>query len=148
MQCPVCNVDLRRTDLGEHGFVVLDVCEKCNGAWFDNTEVDRLDDSVWTNVEEHEFHVVAGDHPNANCPKCESALTSVSPPDEPDLIIDRCLACGGFWLDSGELDRMRNLASSVDSKLYEKITHISKPLDWSWIRWEVYLFRQRFGAGD
>lgn len=151
MQCPKCQVELKQTDLGEYGLVILDVCEKCKGAWFDKGELDRLDESVWTNVEEHEFHEVAGDHPTATCPKCEAALSPVSPADEFDLIIDRCLACGGFWLDAGELDRMITVAGDADSELLKQGVDITgeKPPEWSWIRWKVHLFKKcYFGDGN
>ncbi len=104
MQCPMCNVALRQTDLGEHGFVVLDTCEKCKGTWFDQGELNRLDESVWTNIEERAFHEVEGDHQSVACPKCSVPLTPLSPADAPELIVDRCSSCQGFWLDGGELE--------------------------------------------
>ena len=35
MLCPACKTELRQTDLGEFGLVVLDVCPECEGTWFD-----------------------------------------------------------------------------------------------------------------
>jgi len=138
MQCPVCKVALRQTDLGEHGFVLLDTCETCKGTWFDQGELNRLDESVWVNVEEHTFHEVEGDHKPVTCPKCSVPLTPLSPADAPDLIVDRCSSCDGFWLDSGELDRIIDMADDTRSKLLSKATVYQRPRDWSWLRWMVY----------
>ena len=141
MQCPVCNVALRQTDLGEHRFVVLDKCETCKGTWFDEGELDRLDESVWTNIEEHTFHEVEGDHQSVACPKCSVPLTPLSPTDAQDLIVDRCSSCNGFWLDGGELDRIVDIAGHVDAELLSKVTVYQRPADWSWLKWIVYKYK-------
>lgn len=141
MQCPKCNVPLRQTDPGEHGFVVLDTCEKCKGSWFDAGELNRLDDSVWTNVEEHAYHEVEGDHQSVACPKCDVPLTPLSPKDAEELIVDRCPSCDGFWLDAGELDRIADLASHIDAKLESEATVYRQPEDWSLLKWTIYQYK-------
>ncbi len=126
MQCPRCNVVLRQTHLREHGTMVLDTCETCNGAWFDQGELDRLDGSVWTNMEDHEFDGAEGDHPSVDCPKCSVPLTPLSPRGAQDLVVDRCSSCNGFWLDLGELDRIIDLAGAVDADFFNETTN-TKP---------------------
>jgi Zn-finger nucleic acid-binding protein len=89
--CPVCRgTRLRETRLGDYGKVILDVCPRCHGVWLEKGELDRLDGSPWTNVEEHEFHQADGDHKAADCPKCAVALTPLSPGDCPEVIVDSC----------------------------------------------------------
>jgi Zn-finger nucleic acid-binding protein len=144
MQCPVCNAELRQTDLGEYGLVVLDVCPQCQGIWFDKGELDRLDGSVWVNVEEHTFHEVEGDHKKATCPRCNVSLEPLSPHDVEDLIVDRCPSCEGFWLDKGELARIGDVADQVHAELAEKATPVQKPLNWSWIRWAAYNLKKYY----
>ncbi|HIK96366.1 MAG TPA: hypothetical protein EYG03_30865 [Planctomycetes bacterium] len=124
MLCPACHVDLRQTDLGEYGFIVLDVCPTCKGAWFDKGELDRLDDSIWVNVEEHAFHDAQGDHKSASCPKCEVPLKPLSPTDAQELIVDRCPSCDGYWLDNGELERMGGVAEKEHNEEFEKALHV------------------------
>lgn len=141
MQCPKCSVALRQTDLGEYGFVILDTCAKCKGAWFDQGELNRLDESVWTNMEEHTFHEVEGDHHAAVCPKCNVPLTPLSPADAQDLIVDRCSSCNGFWLDGGELDRIIDIANRVDAELERTSTVYQRPADWSLLKWMVYKYK-------
>lgn len=124
MLCPVCHTDLRTAKLRSDLTLELEVCPSCRGAWFDIGELTRLDGSVWADMERHPYHDVEGDHPDAMCPKCKEAmydgrpmdfkLEPLSPPDAPDLIVDRCPSCFGFWLDRGELKRIVELANRYD----------------------------------
>ena len=145
MKCPICeNVDLRATDFGEYGFVIIDICQNCQGSWFDKGELDRLDDSVWTNVEKVEWHNISPDHKNIKCPKCNINLEPLSPEDAKELIVDYCPSCQGFWLDKGELDRMREVSLKIDSETSKKMTKLQRPPDWSWLRWSIYCFNEYY----
>jgi len=50
------------------------------------------------------------------CARCESTML-VKRVLEARFVIDKCLQCGGVWLDAGELEKMRESAkdSSLDS---------------------------------
>ena len=143
MNCPICkNVDLKSSDFGEYGFIIVDICPNCQGAWFDKGEHGRLDESVWTDVEKVEFHKVSPDHKNAKCPKCLVDFEHLSPNDaKEEFIVDRCPSCEGFWLDKGELDKMKEVADIVDSETKENMVILRRPDDWSWLRWAIYLFK-------
>jgi Zn-finger nucleic acid-binding protein len=39
LACPVCDADMDRR---EHGGVMLDLCRKCEGVWFDNAELTAI----------------------------------------------------------------------------------------------------------
>lgn len=126
MKCPRCKAELRSTDLGEYGFVILDVCTECQGTWFDKGELDRLDDSVWTNVEELDFKPGAEGHEEIYCPKCnQEKLDLISPKDAAEVVVDRCPSCQGFWLDKDELDKMREAATQKDGETLERMTPLS-----------------------
>ena len=142
MKCPRCDVELKATDFGEVGFVVLDICPKCKGTWFDEGELDALDDSVATSAEELEFETVTDEHEPPPCPSCGEALMAVSPPDEPMLVIDRCTSCKGFWLDEGELEHVRDALLHSDSMDNKNGEVYVRPRDWSWARWAVYRFKK------
>ncbi len=142
MECPVCNTDLEKSDLGKYGFVILDVCPQCQGAWFDKGELDRLDEAIWVDIEKHAFHDVEGDHKQVSCPKCKVVLDPISPSDEHELIIDRCPSCEGFWLDRGELDRIVEMAADIRAQIDKRMTWYVKPPDWSSLRWLVHSFRE------
>ena len=143
-RCPSCGDALRRSDVGEYGSVALDVCPNCRGTWFDAGELDQLDGSVWANVEHQAFREVAPDHPRAACPRCEIPLEAVAPA-EVEVTVDRCPACHGFWLDAGELDRMRDLAARTDAKAVQPVGN-HKPAGWSELRWRMYLLQRHRGA--
>ena len=141
MQCPRCNLTLRR-DMEEFGIIVLDVCPRCEGFWFDYGEIDRPDEDVWANEDEIEFRRMGGDHECLSCPRCRVGMVSLSPIDAKDLVVDRCLLCEGFWLDSGELEKMQDVAGSPDQQGSLDETHDQKPSDWSHLRWIIYCIKK------
>ena len=112
MHCPKCNTDLEPTnvDLKEHGVVIIDICPDCGGSWCDKGELDQLDDSTRTNVEDIEFRAHGGSHQSLKCPSCGSNLEAVTPEDTDNVVLDRCPNCVGFWLDVGELEKMQDVA--------------------------------------
>ncbi len=136
MKCPVCQVALRETHLEEeYEFEALDVCPQCQGIWFDKGELDRLDGSMWVNIEHHGFLERQGDgHRQVKCPKCDVLLKPLSPSEEPDLIIDRCPSCEGFWLDSGELEHLRSVTDQVHTDLAKESIKGKKLGTWAQIR--------------
>lgn len=142
MKCPKCNVDLRTSAPGEFGFVTLDICPDCDGIWFDKGELDRIDDSVWVDIENDiTYREAEGGHKELSCPRCAHDLQPLSPLDMPALIIDRCSSCYGFWLDAGELEQMRDQVDHEHSKIWAEQPKWKKPNDWSWFRYAVYCFK-------
>jgi len=144
MKCSLCKVDLESSDLGEYGFVIIEVCPSCQGAWFDKGELDRLDESVWTDAEKLEFHDVETHHKKAKCPKCDVDLEPLSPKDAKEVIVDRCPSCQGFWLDNGELDRMREVTAEIDSEITKEMPILKRPSDWSYLRWSIFCFKEYY----
>lgn len=139
MKCPTCSTDLKQIDFLDRGFITLDTCQTCNGTWFDKGELDSFDESVWTDVEAIDFSPTSGDA--RNCPKCGTGMDPISPPDTPDLVIDRCVPCGGFWLDDGELEKMRDVAADIDAERLKNIRHYTKPGHMSRLSWIIYCFK-------
>ncbi|MBN2463184.1 MAG: zf-TFIIB domain-containing protein [Dehalococcoidia bacterium] len=41
-RCPICRKKLRKTTIGEHPSVLIDVCPQKHGLWFDSGEVAQL----------------------------------------------------------------------------------------------------------
>ena len=142
MKCPKCVSELKTSDFGEYGFVILDVCPECEGAWFDKGELDRLDDSVWINVEKIEFDKTSEAHIDLECPKCPEQLEPISPKDAKEIVVDRCSSCDGFWLDKGELDQMRDVTAEAHSVAEKDIIYFERPPDWSPLRWIIYMYKQ------
>ena len=116
MKCPKCQEALKqrgKSDTDEFGFVVVDVCPKCEGVWLDKGELGRLNHSLWVDIDEHEFRKVSEERRRIDCPRCDVTTRPVSPSSLKQLVIDHCPGCDGFWLDRGELKRLRDLADVI-----------------------------------
>jgi uncharacterized protein len=111
MKCPACTHELMEFVIGG---VTVDACEGgCAGIWFDAYELQRVDDQ----------HEVAGDtvlhlqkdprlvlNPNLKreCPRCANIKLKRQPFNaELRVEVDHCPNCGGYWLDAGELEKIR-----------------------------------------
>lgn len=111
MKCPACLHELTETQVGA---VVVDVCQDgCGGIWFDAFELQRVD----------EAHEPAGEHlvnvrrsarrvvepgRKRDCPRCAGIKLKrhfFSPRIRVE--VDHCPSCGGYWLDAGELEKIR-----------------------------------------
>lgn len=112
MKCTACGGMLQEINAGG---VLVDVCEGgCGGIWCDNREIKKLDqkhesagESLLDIPRDSSIRV---DHTEQRmCPKC---------PDQPmmrhfmsvkhEVEADECPACGGYWLDFGELGSIRD----------------------------------------
>lgn len=116
MICPACSQNLTETQVGA---VAVDVCHGgCGGIWFDLFELQRVD----------EQHESAGE-PLLNiprdpalqmdfarkrdCPRCEGIkLKRHFFSARRQVEVDHCPNCGGYWLDAGELEKIRAEKSS------------------------------------
>lgn len=97
------------------GNVTLDVCHGgCGGIWFDAFELQKVDEQEET-AGEHLLHIsrdknIVVDYARKReCPRCFgiklkrhffSAKRTVE--------VDQCPNCNGYWLDAGELEKIRN----------------------------------------
>lgn len=140
MKCPRCYIDLQSSDR-EYGFVIIDVCPGCHGAWFDKGDLDRLDGSVWTNVEQLDFEPADSRHAALHCPVCRGDMEPLSPHAAKELVVDRCPSCEGFWLDKDKLDKMQEIAAEEDSEILKKMVCLQRPPDCSWLRWTILCFK-------
>jgi len=142
MDCPHCTLPLRKIDLGrykgEYASVVVDICPECQGTWLDKGELDLRDESVWTDAEAVVFQSGQPNHSPLICPRCAVPLSSSHPKGHPDLILDRCPDCSGFWLDQGELEKIQDMAADLDSAKMKSMTRLQRPPGWSWLRWAVF----------
>jgi Zn-finger nucleic acid-binding protein len=116
MICPACGNRLTEMEAGD---VKVDVCAGgCGGTWFDNFELEKMD-------EPHESagealldvprdQTVRVDHEQRrSCPHCDDMVmmrhfVSV----KMEVVVDECPACGGHWVDFGELAKIRGQFSS------------------------------------
>lgn len=116
MICPACGNTLTEIDAGG---IKVDVCQHgCGGTWFDWFELQRVDEPTEEVAET--LMAVPRDHVaeasgerQFSCPRCDGQpmqrhYFSV----KREVEVDECPACGGFWLDAGELPAIRALFGS------------------------------------
>lgn len=120
MNCPACGNVLQEMTVGG---VVVDVCRGgCGGIWFDNYELNKFDEphesagEELLEIEQDESIII--DHTKKlKCPSCDDVVMmrhffSV----KKDVEVDECPGCGGFWLDAGELGKIRSLFNTEEER--------------------------------
>ncbi len=111
MNCPACENEM--TQKSVQG-VVLDVCiGGCGGIWFDNLELKKVDEeheAIGQDLLEVDYdpEVVVDGSLRRDCPHCDGIVmmrhfSSI----KREVEVDECPSCGGFFLDRGELNSLR-----------------------------------------
>ena len=111
MKCPACFNELTPLPVGS---VTVDVCQGgCGGIWFDAFELQRIDRedetaTQWLMNVERDLHVQVDPYRKRECPRCTGVkLMRHFHSPKRRVEVDECPGCGGFWLDAGELARIR-----------------------------------------
>jgi uncharacterized protein len=110
IKCPACFNALTSLQVGA---VNVDVCRGCGGIWFDAFELQRVDEEHetagdWLLEIEREQRIQVDTQRKRECPRCEGVKLKrrfYSPRRQVE--IDECPGCGGYWLDAGELEKIR-----------------------------------------
>ncbi len=107
MKCSNCGEEMAHyTIVSKNASISYDVCKTCGSLWLDGGELDTMAYQIDGSIEysSKTQAEVAGTE-KMKCPRCEeSELEKVFFLGCSDILLDRCAQCGGFWLDSGELD--------------------------------------------
>ena len=119
MECPACSNSLKEVTVGD---VTVDVCEGgCGGIWFDNFELKKFDEQHESagqellDIERDESIVV--DHTKRlKCPKCGIIMMRHFFSVKRKVEVNECPGCAGFWLDTGELSRIRSLFNTEEER--------------------------------
>ena len=93
----------------------MDACQDgCGGIWFDAFELEKMDqpDEAANGLLEGmrvDAEIVPDFAKAIDCPRCEKQkLMRQQYPGNAEVVIDKCQACGGIWLDFGELFLIRS----------------------------------------
>lgn len=119
MICPACGREL--VAVSAEGLVV-DACRGgCGGIWFDNFELDKVDEAherLGAALIGIEFDpTVKPLDLQRSCPKCaDIALMKHKFSPEKSVLVDECPKCGGFWLDGGELAQIRRQSPTAEDR--------------------------------
>ncbi len=104
MRCPHCADDsLREKPIRDEG-VRLDVCDRCQGVWYDGGELQRL-----MTVAAGELHVLDASAPSERlCPRCLRRMFVFNFP-RTVVTVDMCGHCRGLWLDASESKEIKTV---------------------------------------
>lgn len=116
MKCPRTGEPLVPVKVGG---ITVDVSQGCGGVFFDNFELAKFDEAHEVRGEVLVGHLeqfnrsLLDDQQRLKCPKCvDAAMLRRYYSPKRQIEIDECVACGGVWLDPGELARLRELFPS------------------------------------
>jgi Zn-finger nucleic acid-binding protein len=111
MKCPACFNQLTELQVGT---LTVDACQDgCGGIWFDNFELQQVDDETETAGEQlmevrRDPKVVVDFARKRACPRCADVkLQRHFFSAKRNVEVDQCPNCGGYWLDAGELAAIR-----------------------------------------
>ena len=105
IECPRCWVEMNKEEVEVLGpNVIIDVCPKCQGIWFDNNELKKVLGSRQL-ANYLTKHIGTQSKSKLVCPRCGWLMDFEY---AEDVEIDVCLKCNGAWLDIGELEKLKD----------------------------------------
>src|SRR5207253_6203211 len=120
MKCPACFNQLTQLQVGN---VAVDACQDgCGGIWFDNFELQRVDEQSEAAGERlleirRDPGVVVDAKRKRDCPRCpDMKLQRHFFSAKRKVEVDQCPNCGGYWLDAGELAQIRAERAGTDAE--------------------------------
>lgn len=136
MQCPKCHQSLQGVDYeGVH----IEVCPHCQGHWLDSTELKNILHARQHRFTEQECIAAANATKitgvklkdldrHLTCPKCGGTTHPINYGDDTGIIIDKCAACSGMWLDHGELIKIEEIVEGWDDELPDDLAKYGSKL--------------------
>ena len=95
----------------------VDACPKCKGVFLDRGELQKIEE-----VHEHDYEEIMSRFPDLvasaferarqraegepSCPKCGSEMETREYAYCSLVMINKCVKCGGIWLDAGEVEAL------------------------------------------
>lgn len=110
--CPACRKALRTVVVCE---TELEACvDGCGGIWFDAAELFRVDeegegesDPILQKLLDKASSSNLENGEKRECIKCGTKMKRREYREASGIFVDECYACGGMWLDGGELKAIR-----------------------------------------
>ncbi len=110
MKCPCCSGPLQEVHSSAG---VVDVCKRCRGIWFDDGELgpfakrlsdhENLKGSVPRLFEKRDVgSLYQVKEAERLCPRCNKPMRKFNYAYDSNVLVDRCVECGGIWTDGGE----------------------------------------------
>jgi len=119
MKCP-----RDQTELVTDHFLNIEVdhCPTCNGRWLDHNELEQLEATTGATEAERRATIEFGEKASElDCPICGKRMTAFNYRAY-NLELDSCPDEHGYWLDSGEEGRVRDIINERVSGLERSAT--------------------------
>ncbi len=118
--CPACRKPLQTVTICD---TELEACTNgCGGIWFDAAELFRLDqqnegasDPVLEKLLGLSSPAAQAARGKLSCIKCGTPMKTHEYRENSGIFVDECYACGGIWLDGGELKAIRENPAVLQS---------------------------------
>src|SRR6266568_1469236 len=115
MNCPRDGAALETKSIGD---TPVGICPRCGGMYLSEGQLNRIvqpehGDIEFSTVDRDSFEH-EDDHGAIDCPKDGTTMRKVDFNVETSIILDYCTKCRGFWIDGGELARIREEVKNLD----------------------------------
>lgn len=119
MNCPNENIEMQQVKLKSHygQTVILDQCPKCGGIWFDHLELYSVKQGQAETIDFLSADTLRTssliENSDLHCPRDSAKLVNFKDAYFPeDIILARCPACNGFWVNRGEFIKYQDFRQS------------------------------------
>lgn len=102
--CPKCTSE-KLVETAALGEIKVDGCPSCSGIWFEAGELEALVKRSQANAD---LALIDPKSVPLECPACANKMSRGGLVN-PLLLVDKCEACGGVWLDANELALLKKL---------------------------------------
>ena len=121
IKCPACGTEMKKVFIPEAN-MNLDIClDGCGGIYFDNRELEKVDeqhesiDSIIEIMKNKTYKYVDSTEKRI-CPVCATPMVKHFMSVKKEVEIDDCYACGGKFLDFGELEKIRSQYKTTEER--------------------------------
>lgn len=133
MNCPACKAALRRISYED---VQIHTCDGCGGEFVGAGEIahivnvrnERFSPELVAQIGKQapSFAVPAPELKRTlDCPACRSKTKPINYAGDSGVVLDRCTACSGLWLDKAELEKIQVLLEEWQDQAPAKIRAIA-----------------------
>jgi len=120
MNCPNENTEMQQVKVESHygQTVLLDQCPQCGGIWFDHLELYSVKQGQAERIDLLSTDTLRSssliEKSDLLCPRDSVKLEHFTDAYFPeDIILARCPACSGFWLNRGEFIKYQDFRQSL-----------------------------------
>ncbi len=134
--CPRCRINLYKV---ERGGETLDICQQCNGIFFDTSELDELmgkESAV-------ELLILITDELKGEslpCPHCDRAMVTK---EVYGVYMDYCKDCLGIWMDPGETGKVWKMDELSKHPFDREMEDMDPKQVWSRFKVKYYGFEKK-----